>query len=153
MPCFGADIADVLDLSAIRVFTDDAGTVNAGDVKSTLANYPALRTKLKSMLAAKLAAEDELSAQARLTKLTALGIVLPQSVLTAHAARIESMRVRKEAALLAVIATNPTRALAKMNELLAAGIPITQATQDAVRAAQPPTVVIPETPKVPDDGL
>lgn len=151
------DISDVSDLAHIKVLTNDVGIVVAGDVKSTMANYPALRTKLKAMLATKLAAEDELSAQSRLTKLTALGIVLPQSVLTAHATRIEALRIKKEAALLAVAVTNqvkdPTRALAKMNELIAAGVPISQVTQDAVKRAQPTPVAVPVTPPPPDDGL
>ncbi len=146
------DITDVSDLGAIKVQTNDAGVVNAGDVKSTLANYPALRAKLKTLLASKLDAEDDVSAVARFTKLTALGITLPQVVTDRINTRIEALRAKKETALLAVAPKDPARALAKMNELIVAGVPITAATQNAVKAAQP-VVVPPVAVTPPDDGL
>ncbi len=150
-----ADIADVSDLAAIKVLTDDIGIVNAGDVRNILngVNFPELRLKLRAALAAKLAAETPLDAQARLTKLTSYGIALPKAVTDAHAARIEALRAQRETALMTVKGTDPARALAKMTELLAAGIPITTATQNAVKAAQPPPAVVPVVPTPPGDGL
>lgn len=149
----GQTISDVSDLSQIKVQTTDRGIVIAGDVRDVQANYPALAAALKTAIKARIDAADTMTAAKIWKELQARGVTLPAAATTSINSRIDTFRQQKETALLTVKNTDPARAKAKMDELIASGVAITQATQDAVNAAQPaPAPTATPTP-TPNDGL
>lgn len=149
---FSQTVSDVSDLSQIRIATPDRGTVVAGDVRDVLANYAGLATALKTAIKTKLDGLDTLSAARYWKDLQDRNVTLPAASTTAINSRIDTFRQQKETALMAVRNSDPARAKAKMDELLAAGIPISQATQDAVNAKQPVQPTATPVP-TPNDGL
>lgn len=148
-------ISNASDPDNILLLTDDAGVVRAGTAKEVAANYPTLAAGLRTAIIAVVDNDpDHVSATRTVSKLQRLGVFasLSAAAKTRFINRIEALRAQREAALVSVAATNPQRAEQKLAELIAAGVPITQATRDAVAAAQP--VVTPTTPvPEPTDGL
>lgn len=146
-------VSDVSDLSAIKIQTTDRGVVIAGDVRDVQANYPTLAAALKTAIKARIDAADTATAAKIWKDLQSRGVTLPAAATTSINSRIDTFRQQKETALLAVKNTDPARAKAKMDELIASGVAITQATQDAVNAAQPAPAPTPTPIPTPNDGL
>lgn len=149
--------ASVENVAAIQLI-DANGVWSQPNTLSNLWQNIALRPGLGNMLRAKLAWYGPLEGKEYLTAIIAQGVTLPQTAIDAFNARIETLRQQKETALMTVKETNPQRAETKMQSLLSRGLPITQATQDAVNAAAgvsptpAPTATPTPTPE-PNDGL
>jgi hypothetical protein len=143
---------DVSNLSVIRAnLVELKQVVDIGPVSEAL-NNPALVGSITAALDESVAnVEDELAAQRRLNAILEAGGQISKEAAERHAARMSEYAERKEAALMKVKDTNPSRAKSKMEEYLDAGVNISKKTQNAVNAAQPPPPPSP-TP-TPGDGL
>lgn len=129
------------------------GDYNAGNVAAFLRDRPEFTDKVLAIIAGQLDASDELLANKRVDALTLAGVTLPKAVTDKHAARITKFARQKEAALMKVKDTDPVRAKTRLDELLAAKIPIAQSVQDAVAKAQPVSAPAPTPSATPADGL
>jgi hypothetical protein len=96
-------VADVSDLSQIKINTPDRGLQNAGTFHDVLHNYPALRQDLASALVKQFDTEDEVHAAAHLAQLRQMGIISIPGVTDKQTKRIDEFRAKKEAALIAAI--------------------------------------------------
>lgn len=142
---------DVSDSNSVKLVTS-----NDGAIQDVLINYPSQAAAIKTAIANKLAAEADTDALKRLKDLQARNVALPAAVSKTVNDRIEAVRAAKETALLKVKDTDIARAKTAMDKLMADGVPITKATQDAVNAkvAPTPTPVPAASPKPsPNDGL
>ena len=93
-----------------------------------------------------------LTARARLLRLQRVRVTIPANVVTGVNDRVEPLRVQKEPALLTVKDSDPRRAFLRIEAFLSHGLPISQATRDAVRAAFVEPAPDPPPPE-PNDGL
>ena len=131
-----------------------SGDYNAGNVAAFLRDRPEFTEKIYAILAAQLESADELTANRRIETLVDAGVTLPKVTTDKHAARVLKFAKQKETALMKVKDTDQARAKAKLDEFLAAKIPIAQNVQDAVnKAAAPAGAPMPTPSPTPNDGL
>jgi len=144
---------NVSELRLVTInFTDLGQFINAGPIGDAIKRYPALAPLIRSQLEAGLDTMDEPTLSKRLAELSDAGVSITKAAADKHATRIEKFRRQREAALLKVKDTDPARAKQKLEELLAAKIPIDSKIQDAVNRAATP--IPPATPApTPNDGL
>jgi hypothetical protein len=144
---------NVSDLSFITINLPDFGQfISAGPVSDAIKRYPKYAPLIITQLESSLDIMDEPAASKRLSDLAAAGVTISKPVADKQAARIDRFRKQRESALMKVKDTDPGRAKLKLDELLAAKIPIDPKVQAAVNSAAAPASAASPAP-TPNDGL
>ncbi len=145
----------VYDVKAITLSNMALVTIDALlPIKDIWDRYPDQRAKLLTKIAVQLDADDEPTAKQRIAALAVSGIVIPKDVTDKQAARLIKLAQAKEDALRKVASMNPSRAKSRMEELIRAGVPISQPTRDLVNKALPTPPPAPSpSPSPTPDGL